>query len=278
LSAASTLLGKETGPAAYSEPQADYGVGEVDADAQQYAAAEASHDLPLVAAATIDAEIATVVAEQTAVLPLAEETDRTWHSADVRAEPDPAAPTDERGVREAASAAAVPPRKEKRNRANGLMRVGQGWLRPRPTPSAALDPTVPASGPEPEPLPASPAAATSEATYSVDWLENALTKLEEEADWAPPKRSQRRSDAPPDPSPIAEPVVAAAESVASPETAADDALGPEVVGKYSAGGVSYSIFVDGSIEADTPKGVYKFQSMDELKAFIAASSAPSSTS
>jgi hypothetical protein len=45
---------------------------------------------------------------------------------------------------------------------------------------------------------------------------------------------------------------------------------PTLVGRYSAGGANYSIFSDGSIQAETDQGEFKFGSMSEFKAFIAA--------
>jgi hypothetical protein len=44
---------------------------------------------------------------------------------------------------------------------------------------------------------------------------------------------------------------------------------PSLVGRYSAGGANYSIFSDGSIQAQTDQGDFKFGSMSEFKAFIA---------
>ncbi len=52
---------------------------------------------------------------------------------------------------------------------------------------------------------------------------------------------------------------------ASPEPAGPPAL----IGRYSAGGANYSIFSDGSIEAETDQGAFKFGSMSEFKAYIA---------
>lgn len=48
-----------------------------------------------------------------------------------------------------------------------------------------------------------------------------------------------------------------------PETA------PSLVGRYSAGGATYKIFSDGSIEAETDHGAFKFASMSEFKAHLA---------
>lgn len=45
---------------------------------------------------------------------------------------------------------------------------------------------------------------------------------------------------------------------------------PTVVGTYSSGGNTYIMYSDGSIRAETPTGLYRFDSLDELKAFIAA--------
>jgi hypothetical protein len=44
---------------------------------------------------------------------------------------------------------------------------------------------------------------------------------------------------------------------------------PKIVGRYSAGGAQYRIYSDGSIEAETDEGQFKFASMSEFKAFVA---------
>ena len=44
---------------------------------------------------------------------------------------------------------------------------------------------------------------------------------------------------------------------------------PSLVGRYSAGGANYMIFSDGTIEAETEQGAYRFASLGEFKAFIA---------
>ena len=53
------------------------------------------------------------------------------------------------------------------------------------------------------------------------------------------------------------------EAIAEPEP------GPQVVGRYSAGGAHYVIYSDGAIEAETEDGGLRFASMDELKTYIA---------
>ena len=45
---------------------------------------------------------------------------------------------------------------------------------------------------------------------------------------------------------------------------------PTLVGRYSAGGANYMIFSDGSIEAETEDGAFRFASMDDFKAYLAS--------
>jgi hypothetical protein len=45
---------------------------------------------------------------------------------------------------------------------------------------------------------------------------------------------------------------------------------PVVIGTYASGSNNYVMFSDGSIEADTPAGVFRFASLEELKEFIAS--------
>lgn len=44
---------------------------------------------------------------------------------------------------------------------------------------------------------------------------------------------------------------------------------PTVVGHYSAGGANYMIFSDGTIEAETEQGAFKFASMGDFKTYLA---------
>ena len=44
---------------------------------------------------------------------------------------------------------------------------------------------------------------------------------------------------------------------------------PTLVGHYSAGGANYKIFSDGSIEAETAGGAFRFASMAEFKSYLA---------
>ena len=44
---------------------------------------------------------------------------------------------------------------------------------------------------------------------------------------------------------------------------------PAIVGTYRSNGTVYVMYADGSIEADTPEGIFRFGSLEELKAHIA---------
>ena len=44
---------------------------------------------------------------------------------------------------------------------------------------------------------------------------------------------------------------------------------PTVVGSYSAGENAYLMYSDGSIQADTPEGRFRFDSLDDLKSYVA---------
>jgi hypothetical protein len=69
-----------------------------------------------------------------------------------------------------------------------------------------------------------------------------------------------------------EPLVETVHEEAHEPAAAEPALHhepkPEIIGHYDAQGAHYTLFADGSIEAETPHGVYRFASMAELKSFI----------
>jgi hypothetical protein len=69
--------------------------------------------------------------------------------------------------------------------------------------------------------------------------------------------------------PIAETFHEGAPEPAAVETVTPDNLSkPEIIGHYDAHGAHYTLYADGSIEAETSHGVYRFASMAELKRFI----------
>ena len=108
------------------------------------------------------------------------------------------------------------------------------------------------------------------------------------AEWKPRRRKARRTrvesppvdghaaaaepvEEAPTEAPVEEGAVAGAPSVAELEQAlAAAAAPPTLVGHYSAGGANYKIFSDGSIEAETEGGAFRFASMDEFKAYLAS--------
>jgi hypothetical protein len=70
------------------------------------------------------------------------------------------------------------------------------------------------------------------------------------------------------PEPVAETVHEEAPEPAADEPAPEPLPKPEIIGHYDAQGAHYTLYADGSIEAETPHGVYRFASMAELKRFI----------
>jgi hypothetical protein len=81
--------------------------------------------------------------------------------------------------------------------------------------------------------------------------------------------SATEAEVPPEVEPPAD-----SESAQEPEpetqTEADADQRPTVIGTYNSGDNRYVMFSDGSIEAETPDGIFRFTSLDELKEFIAS--------
>ena len=147
--------------------------------------------------------------------------------------------------------------------------------------------------------PPSPAPAQHAAEPEVDWLDRALAEIDESVpvqarrhdavaaahphEIAPDEGApQEMEPAPVEPEPdmahAAPPVPPHADS--GPPPAPARALPPAptlpppptsaVIGRYEADGTSYVMYADGSIEAHSDAGTYRFASMTELKAFIEA--------
>lgn len=68
--------------------------------------------------------------------------------------------------------------------------------------------------------------------------------------------------------PAAVVATALAEEVSIKETEPQKPEELQVVGTYSSGANTYVMFANGTIQADTPRGQFTFQSLDELKAFV----------
>ncbi len=107
----------------------------------------------------------------------------------------------------------------------------------------------------------------------------ATRRVAAELDLAPPVPPPAAALEPTEPPPIPPQSAPEVEPTSAPPLAADAASmegqGEErqpttLVGRYSSGGANYSIFSDGSIEAETDQGSYRFASMSDFKAYIAA--------
>jgi hypothetical protein len=156
--------------------------------------------------------------------------------------------------------------------------------------------------PPPNPGPPSPAmeapptvSAPGSPAMDDDWLDRAFAEFDQDVpkveverkplisrffgNKAPAKPSEPAPA--PEPVPHLEPAYAEAQPSAPPaqdEAAEQPAPQPEplpadappatVIGRYEADGTSYVMYSDGSIEAHSETGVYRFASMAELKAFI----------
>ena len=115
---------------------------------------------------------------------------------------------------------------------------------------------LPAEPPEAEDL-----TGSLDAPEPAPQLEAQLAREPEPAP-APEPEAELEPEWEPEPAPEAE---LAPQDAASEEEGAE----PEIIGRYEAHGAHYVMYADGSIDADTAHGVYRFASMEELKQFIA---------
>ena len=81
--------------------------------------------------------------------------------------------------------------------------------------------------------------------------------------------------------PVEETVAEPAVEEKAPEPAAaeteESRSAATIIGTYNSGDNRYVMYSDGSIEAETPQGVFRFNSLDELKEFIASGGEGSSS-
>ncbi len=128
------------------------------------------------------------------------------------------------------------------------------------------------------PVEAEPAPAEAREAEPVEWAEEAAV---DSAHQTPPSEPERQAE-PAAPEPQAD--VQDAEELEEPINAnraghlptlaeIEQAIQtpeapPTLVGRYSSGGANYMIFSDGSIEADTDEGAFKFASMGDFKQFL----------
>jgi hypothetical protein len=135
-----------------------------------------------------------------------------------------------------------------------------------PTVGSAMPAPVPRGAME---IPATPEPVTAPAELRPEAPRPVVTAF-------PP----RRAAAPSRPDPMltevplrgaaSEPAEALPTETGPDEPAGDDPERPIVVGTYDSGGNHYVMYSDGSIEAQTPTGVFRFKSLEELKEFIAS--------
>ena len=145
-----------------------------------------------------------------------------------------------------------------------------------------------ASAPAPSPPLASPEQAPvahrAEPSPALDdWLDQEFVEPAHEGPHGPDARQAEPPHIPPGEALHAEPAVSEFEDRAqaeppveararpvadAPSTAPALVAQPAVIGRYESDGTSYVMYADGSIEAQSEAGIYRFASMAELKAFI----------
>jgi hypothetical protein len=161
-------------------------------------------------------------------------------------------------------------------------RLDAGALAPPPLPRRT-EPAVESPRGETLPaerLPAEPQASPPPADEGPPLGDTPERAVMRAADVIPEPPAAEVEAAPAKPALVAEPTPGPAPAEAAPaepEPPAEEApapapapAAPTVIGTYNSGGNSYVMFSDGSIEADTPSGRFRFASLDELKDFIAA--------
>jgi hypothetical protein len=121
----------------------------------------------------------------------------------------------------------------------------------------------PANGAKPEPAPAEPPAPP------VDLAP--LTRVEEPRVAVPPAATPPVTAAPPPPPVPPKPAPVVRPPVKPPAPAAQAANGAPETTVYKSGvidGMAYSLYMDGSIEAELPQGKVRFGSVDELQKYL----------
>jgi hypothetical protein len=153
---------------------------------------------------------------------------------------------------------AAPAQKPRRNLLfSSLSRKERERAKAQAADSAAADARPPPPGP------AAPAISEEGGTPPVIF-ENAWPKSERarSTDSAPPRRSVRA------PSAFAEPNAGAAEQEGQRAARSDDHPAVTVLKSGIVDGMAYSLYSDGSIEAQMPEGMMRFASIDELRAHL----------
>lgn len=141
--------------------------------------------------------------------------------------------------------------------------AAEPWL-----PQTQIEAEPPSSEPE-EPTPAAEALDTARPERESGPEVSLRPSLDPDAPLAP---AAIESGAAPAQGVITEPKAeqaASEQAEAEPAKADQPADSPlEVIGTYSSGGNTYAMFADGTIEAETPRGRFNFNSLEELKDFV----------
>ena len=118
------------------------------------------------------------------------------------------------------------------------------------------------------------AEPTVSAPPTDDWLERALSGVEEPAepalDWLRPHAHPTEEPAPPEQLHEEIPEHEPEHEPREPEPRSET----NVVGRYSTDGANYILYADGSIDAETEQGTFRFASMSDLRAHIEAQNGP----
>lgn len=128
---------------------------------------------------------------------------------------------------------------------------------------ARTEPSMPDPGPAPIGAPpvAEPAEAPPPATFEDAWPKSERAGRSE-MPMPPPRRSVRA------PSTFTEATADAAEAERSPPAARNEAPPVTVLKSGVVDGMAYSLYSDGSIEAQMPEGMMRFASIDELRSHL----------
>ncbi len=121
------------------------------------------------------------------------------------------------------------------------------------------DPSAPDARPPPAPPPGFDSTEGPRATFDDGWPKSERSRTAD----APPRRSGRAPSTPTEPSADA----AGAERQA-PATRKEDPPPVTVLKSGVVDGMAYSLYSDGSIEAQMPEGMMRFASIDELRAHL----------
>jgi len=172
-----------------------------------------------------------------------------WHDDGPRARPDAPPELDP-------AQAAAPPPKQRRN-----LMFSSSMRRDRERAGAPEEPSAPATPPPPLPA-ASEASEAPPASFEDAWPKSGRARSSE----VPPQR--RSSRLAPAPAPTESNAGAAPERPASPPVPAEQAPAVTVLKSGVVDGMAYSLYSDGSIEAQMPEGMMRFASIDELRAHL----------